>query len=340
MSVSSNIFGYTEDGKSVKQFIIRDGKMSVSLIELGASIHELFVPDKNGECRDVVLGYDSVAGYEHSTTFFGATLGRLISRMPDCTLHFEGKDYPLENDEGMHMHGGVKGFSRVKWEGEITGDNQVTFTYISPDGEEGYPGEVTAKVIYSIVSNCLSIAYDWTADRRTVVNPSNHSYFNLNGHDHGSICDHTLSAPVTAHFNQLTEESCPLDDGADITKETQLGELFKLGKPSLEAMGGGLDHKFVLQPPSGDMKLASTLYSPASGIEMQCWTTMPCIMIYSGNMIKDIQGKAGTIYQKHAGICFETMLFSSLHDMLGGTAIVEPGKHHKSLTQFVFDIHE
>lgn len=339
MSVTTKSFGRTSDGREVKQFLIdADGIRKVSLIELGASIQQLWVADRDGVLRDVVLGYDTVAEYEENPTFFGATLGRLISRMPDCVLHFEGHDYPLEHVDGMHMHGGVKGFSRVKWTGEATGDNQVTFIYISPDGEEGYPGEVTAKVIFTLDRSGLTIDYDWTADRRTVVNPSNHSYFNLNGHNSGSITDHTIQCPVTASFNQLTEQTLELADGSDLNQEQQLGELFAKKAPSLEEMGGGLDHKYVLAEPSAKLKSSGVLYSPVSGIEMRCVTTMPCVMIYSGNMVADLKGKGGFIYQKHAGICFETMLFSSLHDMYGSVAVVEPGKHHNSRTQFLFSV--
>ena len=257
--------------------------------------------------------------------------------MPDCTLHFEGKDYPLDNIDGMHMHGGVKGFSRVKWDGEILGEHQVRFRYVSPDGEEGYPGEVTAVITYSLDDTGLTIDYSMSADSRTVVNPSNHSYFNLNGHCSGDVRGHTLRCPVTGSFNQLTEESAPLFEGTDLNEERVLGEIFDCRYPSLEAMGGGIDHKFILSDLSANLKDAGTLYSPESGIEIQCTTTMPCIMIYTGNMV-DIDGKNHFHYGKHAGVCFETMLFSSLRDMYGSVAVIEPGKEHRSCTRFTFSL--
>lgn len=338
MSVEAKVFGHTADGREVKQFIIHAGvTRMVSLIEIGACIQGLWVADRCGNLRDIVLGYDTVAQYEDNPTFFGAALGRLISRMPDCTLHFEGRDYPLDNIDGMHMHGGVKGFSRVKWHGEIIGENAVCFTYVSPDGEEGYPGELTAHITYTLDAAGLTIDYDMCADRRTVVNPSNHSYFNLNGHMSGDICGHTLCCPVTGSFNQLTEESSPLFEGTDLNDARVLGEVFACRYPSLEEMGGGIDHKFILSELSAQMKDAGTLYSPDSGIKMQCRTTMPCIMIYTGNMV-DIDGKCGYHYGKHSGICFETMLFSSLHDMYGSVAVIAPGKAHHSSTQFTFSI--
>lgn len=309
----------------------------VSLIEIGACIQGLWVADRFGTLRDVVLGYDTAAEYEANPTFFGAALGRLISRMPDCTLHFEGKDYPLDNIDGMHMHGGVKGFSRVKWDGEILSEHQVRFRYVSPDGEEGYPGEVTAVITYSLDDTGLTIDYSMSADSRTVVNPSNHSYFNLNGHCSGDVRGHTLRCPVTGSFNQLTEESAPLFEGTDLNEERVLGEIFDCRYPSLEAMGGGIDHKFILSDLSANLKDAGTLYSPESGIEMQCTTTMPCIMIYTGNMV-DIDGKNHFHYGKHAGVCFETMLFSSLRDMYGSVAVIEPGKEHRSCTRFTFSL--
>lgn len=309
----------------------------VSLIEIGACIQGLWVADRFGTLRDVVLGYDTAAEYESNPTFFGAALGRLISRMPDCTLHFEGRDYPLDNIDGMHMHGGVKGFSRVKWDGEVLGEHQVRFRYVSPDGEEGYPGEVTAVITYSLDDTGLTIDYSMSADSRTVVNPSNHSYFNLNGHCSGDVRGHTLRCPVTGSFNQLTEESAPLFEGTDLNEERVLGEIFDCRYPSLEAMGGGIDHKFILSDLSANLKDAGTLYSPESGIEMQCTTTMPCIMIYTGNMV-DIDGKNHFHYGKHAGVCFETMLFSSLRDMYGSVAVIEPGKEHRGCTRFTFSL--
>ena len=235
------------------------------------------------------------------------------------------------------MHGGVKGFSRVKWDGEILGEHQVRFRYVSPDGEEGYPGEVTAVITYSLDDTGLTIDYSMSADSRTVVNPSNHSYFNLNGHCSGDVRGHTLHCPVTGSFNQLTEESAPLFEGTDLNEERVLGEIFDCRYPSLEAMGGGIDHKFILSDLSANLKDAGTLYSPESGIEMQCTTTMPCIMIYTGNMV-DIDGKNHFHYGKHAGVCFETMLFSSLRDMYGSVAVIEPGKEHRSCTRFTFSL--
>ena len=338
MSVETRIFGRTSDGRDVKQFIISSGTgRMVSLIEIGACIQGLWVADRFGTLRDVVLGYDTAAEYEANPTFFGAALGRLISRMPDCTLHFEGRDYPLDNIDDMHMHGGVKGFSRVKWDGEILGEHQVRFRYVSPDGEEGYPGEVTAVITYSLDDTGLTIDYSMSADSRPVVNPSNHSYFNLNGHCSGDVRGHTLHCPVTGSFNQLTEESAPLFEGTDLNEERVLGEIFDCRYPSLEAMGGGIDHKFILSDLSANLKDAGTLYSPESGIEMQCTTTMPCIMIYTGNMV-DIDGKNHFHYGKHAGVCFETMLFSSLRDMYGSVAVIEPGKEHRSCTRFTFSL--
>ena len=339
MSVEIKSFGSTLSGREVRQFIISAGdNIKVSLIEIGASIQSLWVRDRQGQFRDLVLGYDTAAEYEDNPTFFGAALGRLISRMPDCTLHFEGRDYPLDNVDGMHMHGGIKGFSRVKWDGTVTGDNQVRFTYISPDGEEGYPGWVTARITYTLDSGGLTIDYHMSADRRTVINPSNHSYFNLNGHDSGSIRSHVISCPVTGSFNQLTEEQGPLMEGTDLNSPQILGELFDRHYPSLEEMGGGIDHKFILAEPSEKLKAAGTLYSPDSGIELQCTTTMPCVMIYTGNMVDRVPGKGGCVYNKHAGACFETMLFSSLRDMYGSVAIIEPGKDHKSRTRFAFTL--
>ena len=309
----------------------------VDVCNIGAGVTAVVVPDREGRMADVALGYRAYADYVGDGACFGKTPGRFANRIAGGRFTLDGKEYRLTVNNGPnHLHGGPTGFANRLWQGETTGDG-VAFTRTSPDGEEGYPGEVTAVITYSLDDTGLTIDYSMSADSRTVVNPSNHSYFNLNGHCSGDVRGHTLHCPVTGSFNQLTEESAPLFEGTDLNEERVLGEIFDCRYPSLEAMGGGIDHKFILSDLSANLKDAGTLYSPESGIEMQCTTTMPCIMIYTGNMV-DIDGKNHFHYGKHAGVCFETMLFSSLRDMYGSVAVIEPGKEHRSCTRFTFSL--
>ena len=311
--------------------------MRVTLLSYGATIQSIVVPDRNGVLTDVLLGYETVKEYEENDGYLGACIGRNGNRIAGAAFTLNGQRFHLTANEGKNqLHGGLCGFDKKLWNYNCR-ENSVEFTTVLADGEEGYPGEVTAVITYSLDDTGLTIDYSMSADSRTVVNPSNHSYFNLNGHCSGDVRGHTLRCPVTGSFNQLTEESAPLFEGTDLNEERVLGEIFDCRYPSLEAMGGGIDHKFILSDLSANLKDAGTLYSPESGIEMQCTTTMPCIMIYTGNMV-DIDGKNHFHYGKHAGVCFETMLFSSLRDMYGSVAVIEPGKEHRSCTRFTFSL--
>ena len=316
----------------------------VSLIEIGACIQGLWVADRFGTLRDVVLGYDTAAEYEANPTFFGAALGRLISRMPDCTLHFEGRDYPLDNIDDMHMHGGVKGFSRVKWDGEILGEHQVRFRYVSPDGEEGYPGEVTAVITYSLDDTGLTIDYSMSADSRTVVNPSNHSYFNLAGHDAGSIENQTLVlkaeqfSPVIDSASIPTGEHAPVQGTPmDFTSEKAIGAEIEADFEQLK-LTGGYDHNFILDKAvEGSIELMAVASCKESGITMEAFTDLPCVQFYAGNFIAPVTGKNGVFYDKRNGFCLESQYVPNAINQEGEEKpILEAGDTYDTTTVYKF----
>ena len=338
--IRSKPFGVTKQGANVTEYILSNpGGLTVSVLDYGCIIKNIIVPAKNGPV-DVVLGHDTMADYEDDFTSSGSTccgafVGRYANRIENATFSVGGKTYQLEANNGPnHLHGC---FSRKLYRVKAFGDT-LLMEAESPDGEDGFPGNLKLAVRYTLTEdNTFRMDYRVSSDADTIVNLTNHSYFNLNGHCSGDVRGHTLRCPVTGSFNQLTEESAPLFEGTDLNEERVLGEIFDCRYPSLEAMGGGIDHKFILSDLSANLKDAGTLYSPESGIEMQCTTTMPCIMIYTGNMV-DIDGKNHFHYGKHVGVCFETMLFSSLRDMYGSVAVIEPGKEHRSCTRFTFSL--
>ena len=338
MSIQIKDFGKTTAGQPVKVGILANDTIEVHILSYGATIQQLLVPDRKGNKVDVVLGYPTVQDYELNTCFLGAVVGRYANRIGGSKFTLYEEEYHVTPNEGKNcLHSGLHGFDKTVFDMGFEGDDTLVLTAASPDGTDGFPGNAELEVRYSLAGTGLMIQYTLTTDAPTVANITNHSYFNLNGHCSGDIRGHTLRCPVTGSFNQLTEESAPLFEGTDLNEERVLGEIFDCRYPSLEAMGGGIDHKFILSNLSANLKDAGTLYSPESGIEMQCTTTMPCIMIYTGNMV-DIDGKNHFHYGKHAGVCFETMLFSSLRDMYGSVAVIEPGKEHRSCTRFTFSL--
>ena len=269
---------------------------------------EYWLPDKDGVFRDIVLGYDTVGDYEKNPAFFGAALGRCISHPAGEMLSFDGKEYPLAlNNEGIHMHGGVRGFTRVHWYGEVVDDNTVRFSYFSPDREEGYPCDLEAAITYTLSDNgALRIAYDMSTSGRTFVNPSNHAHMNLNGHNGTNVENHILYVPATGQFDIGVEELMPLGPGSDLREPKLLKDVFAADDPEIKQYNG-LDHMFRLE--GSDWKLAARAYSTESGIEVSCWTDLPAIMIMSGGSFDGTYvGKGGFRYPVHGCIAFETML--------------------------------
>lgn len=317
MILSQN-FGNLNDGREVTAYTLKNiNGASVKIMDLGATIISINVPDKNGNLADVVCGYDDVESYLSNGGYQGAIIGRYGNRINASSFVLDGKQYNLYNNEGKnHLHGGKEGFDKKLWNTkswEIANTMYLEFTYFSADMEEGYPGNLTVKVLYSFdANNVFTINYKAVTDKKTVLNLTNHAYFNLGGYNFGSIEGHTLwidANKVSVVNNELIptgEDLNVKNTPFDFTTEKVIGleidadnELLKLGK--------GYDHNFILNA-DGTIKHIATLKDPKSGREMKVYTNQPCIQIYAANCI-DEEGtpfKNGYPQKKRCAVCLET----------------------------------
>lgn len=317
-SAEKRFFGKTKDGTVIEVFTLKNsGGMAAKIIGYGATLQELWVADKNGKFSDVVLGFDDLDGYLGPHPYFGGTIGRVRNRIAKGKFTLAGKEYSIAlNNAPNSLHGGKEGFNRKVWKGEITQGRHaasVRFSYFSPDGEEGFPGTLKVTVTYTLMDeNELNIVYTATTDKVTPVNLTNHSYFNLAAS--GSILDHVLYlnadkyTPVDSTLIPTGVIATVKGTPFDFTQATLIGA--RIGE--LPGDPGGYDHNLVLNGwnGSGKLKLAARLSDPASGRQMEMWTTEPGVQFYSGNFLDGtIKGKQGVVYQKHAALCLEAQHF-------------------------------
>ena len=347
------------DGKPVHLWTLKNGKgMEAEITDYGTIIVSLKVPDMKGNVADVVLGRESAADYVARTQYFGCTAGRCANRIAGGKFSIDGKQYTLATNNGAnHLHGGVKGFDKVVWSGEgaLTANGpQVTFTYRSKDGEEGYPGNVDVKVVYTLTAtNELVVNMSATTDAPTCVNLAHHSYWNLAGHESGSILGHELMLPA-ARYTPVdatlitTGEIAPVaGTPLDFTKMKPIGRDFAQ-MPATKDDPGGYDHNFVLdQAPKGEQKgagsmwLSAILRDPKSGRMMEVWSNQPGIQFYTGNFLDGIPGKDGAVYQKNGALCLETQAFPDSINKQGKAGwpnvVLRPGQtyEHNMVHRFV-----
>lgn len=341
-TVSAEPFGRTTEGTSVERYFLTNSTgMEVWITTYGGIVAALKAPDRHGEMADVVLGFDTLAEYLESTRYFGVIAGRFANRIAKGRFTLDGRPVCLGQNRGEnHLHGGFKGFDTVVWKGsEINraGAVGVELSYLSKDGEEGYPGNLQATVTYLLTENNeLRIEYSATSDKPTIVNLTNHSYFNLAGA--GDILGHEL----TIQAEQFTPVDQTLIPSGELRSVS--GTPFDFTKPRLIAEGinspdeqltlaGGYDHNFVLQKPLGEWRPAATLHEARSGRTLDILTTQPGLQFYSGNYIEGIVGKGGRFYGKHAGCCLETQHFpdSPNHPSFPST-ILRPGEEYHEAT--------
>lgn len=346
MTITKATFGRTQDGHPVDLFTMTNANgMTVKITNYGGIVTSLMVPDKNGKPGDVVLGFDTLEKYLAGHPYFGAIVGRYGNRVAKGTFILNGVAYKLAANNGKnHLHGGIKGFDKVVWKAEqINKENEVgiKLSYLSKDGEEGYPGNLSCVVIYTLTNtNELKIQYEAETDKPTPINLTHHSYFNLKSADSsgsGDILGHLL----TIHANRYT----PVDEGLiptgelksvrdsamDFTRATAIGERIK-------EVNGGYDHNYVLNNCDGSLRLAARVSEPTSGRVMDVLTTEPGIQFYSGNFLDGrITGKNGTVYNKHDGFCLETQHFpDSPNQPVFPPVILEPGKTYTHTTIYRF----
>lgn len=338
MAITSFPFGHTRSGEAVTAWRVENAGLSVTLIDYGATVQALTVPDRHGKSVDVVLGYDTVAEYEENGGFLGATIGRVGNRIGGASFSLNGKTYLLaKNDGENHLHGGNFGFDRQMWRGEASGEDTVIFRRLSPDGEEGYPGNLQVQVAFTLADHALTIRYDADTDADTVVSLTNHSYFNLNGG--GTVLDHLLQ--ISAEKFTENDTGC-LPTGRFISVAGTPFD-FRTAKPIGRDIGAddeqlrrgqGYDHNFVLT----GAETAAVLKSQGSGIRMTMRTDLPGAQIYSANCLDERTGKGGAAYAPRYAVCLETQIFPNALRCYGfPTPILRKGQHLHTETAYSFD---
>jgi len=346
----SEPFGKTKDGTPVELYTLEnENGMVAKVMTRGATLVELHVPDKDGNTADVINGFDNVAGYEgEGNQYFGCTTGRVCNRIGGAEFELNGKTYKLEaNDGENHLHGGgERSLDKVVWDAKVLNPKQgqaVRFSYTSPDGEEGYPGNLSIEVTYRLNDqNRLSIQYKATTDQDTPVNLTNHAYFNLAGHGSDTVLDHVLRLNAD-QYTPTDEGLIPTGEIADVegtpldfTKPTKIGKRIEelTNTPAL-----GYDHNFVLNDPreGRDLALAAMLRDPDSGRTLRIFTTEPGIQFYSGNFLNGQTGKDGKTYAHRSACCLETQHFpDAVHHENFPSIILKPGETFESTTVYAF----
>jgi aldose 1-epimerase len=344
-------FGKTADGILIYRYVLTNDKGAEAVvINYGATLVSLKVPDRNGKVADVVLGYDNVAGYEQGTSYFGGTIGRYGNRIAGGQFGLDGKVFHVPTNDGPNsLHGGTIGFNKRVWTAvnRSTPDAEVLeLSYTSSDGEEGYPGALKVKVTYTLPaeSNELRIDYWATTDKDTVLNLTNHSYFNLTGDASKTILNHQLTlhalkfTPVDATLIPTGEERAVEGTPFDFTKPTAIGARINQDDQQLK-FGKGYDHNWVLDKPAeGGLQLAAEVFDPSSGRVLGILTTEPGIQFYSGNFLDGTaKGKGGQPYAYRTGLALETQHFpdSPNHPNFPSTEL-KPGQTYRSTTLLRF----
>jgi aldose 1-epimerase len=341
-------FGKTADGQAVEVYTLKSNAgLTVKVMTLGATVVEVLAPDKAGKTANVVLGFDNAAGYQSDANqYFGCVAGRVANRIALGKFSVGGKEYQVAVNNGKHhLHGGVKrSLDKVVWKAEIvTGKDKaaaVVFTCTSPDGEEGYPGTLKARVTYAITGeNELYITFQATTDKATPVNLTNHSYFNLAGAGAETVLDHELEVNAK-EYTPADDELIPTGKIApvagtplDFTKPTRVGARIE---PLLRTGAIGYDHNFVLAKRDG-LEFAARLRDPKSGRVLTVRTTQPGLQVYSGNFLKGQKGKDGQVYRQRSAICLETQHFpDAVHHANFPSIILQPGQTYQHQCVYAF----
>jgi aldose 1-epimerase len=347
--ISKQHWGATADNMDVDLYTLRNQTgFEATITNYGGHLVTLRAADRNGRFDDVVLGFDSLDGYLQKNPFFGALVGRYANRIANGEFKLDGKTYHLaRNSGGNSLHGGIKGFDKVVWRArpvETSHGPALQLTYVSKDGEEGYPGTLTATVVYSLKdSNELHIDYFATTDKDTVLNLTNHSYFDLSGQGRGSILDHVVVinaskfTPVNEHLIPTGELRSVENTPFDFRKPKRIGDRIDEKDQQMQyAMG--YDHNYVLNRDSGGPSLAARISDLQSGRVMEVLTTQPGMQFYTGNHLDgSVKGKGGVVYGFRTGVCFETQHFpdSPNHPDFPSTEL-KPGDRFTAATIFRF----
>jgi aldose 1-epimerase len=345
--VTREAFGKTGDGTPVEVFTLTNkAGLEIKAISFGAIITSIRVPDRTGALADVALGFDTLDGYLKEHPFFGTVVGRYGNRIGGASFTLDGRTYTLAANNGPnHLHGGVRGFDKYVWTPEVLkGVTGVAFTRTSPDGEEGYPGIVQVRVSYVLHdANELSIEYRATTDKATPINLTQHTYFNLAGHNAGSIVDHELMlaadryTPVDSTLIPTGEIAPVAGTPLDFRQPTRIGA--RIDDPHQQIMFGlGYDHNWVINRKGDGLQLAARVYEPKSGRTLEVRTTEPGVQFYTGNFLDGtVKGKGGAVYNRRNGFCLETQHYpDSPNKPAFPSSIVRPGQTYQSQTVWRF----
>ena len=349
--VTKKSFGKMPDGTPVDMYILKDGPVEAHIITYGGILQTLKVPDKKGQSADVVLGFDTLDGYVNggNKAFFGAIIGRYANRIAGGTFELDGKTYHVPVNDGPDpnhpvnaLHGGPKGFDKVVWKAKEI-PNGVELTHVSPDGDQGFPGKLTAVVRYTLMGKELKLDYSATTDKDTVVNLTNHSYFNLAGQGSGDILKDEVKinanryTPVNVNLIPTGELASVEGTPFDFRKFTAVGARINENNEQLK-LAHGYDHNWVLDSGGGKMAVAAEVYEPSSGRVLEVITDQPGVQFYTGNFLDGtITGKDGKVYGHRAALCLETQHFpdSPNHPKFPSTEL-KPGHRYHEVTIFRF----
>jgi aldose 1-epimerase len=351
MKIDKKSFGKLKNNKNVDLYTItNDNGMIVSITNYGGIISKIMVHDIYGNLQNIALGFENVAGYEKNDYYFGAIIGRYANRIGGGKFSIAGKSFKLEKNNGKnHIHGGKVGFDKIIWKAQTFKDENsigLILTYKSKDGEGGYPGKLSCKVIYTITNkNEIEISYEATTDKDTICNFTNHSYFNLKDGGKTSILDHEIKINAD-YFTPIDEESIPTGklrsvSGTpfDFSSLRLIGKLIEEDDPQIEN-GKGYDHNFVVRGEVGKLRKAATVIEETTGIVLDVETTEPGIQFYTGNQLKNtIIGRVNTQYDSRNGFCLETQHYpDSPNKQHFPSTLLKPGEKFSSKTIYKFSV--
>jgi len=338
----------TKDGKAVYLFTIKNSKgMVVEITNYGATLVSLKVLDNKGKFDDVVLGYDKLEDYLKYKYFFGATIGRVANRIENSSFELNVIKYKVAKNEGKnHLHGGIVGFDKVVWQEKLLteeSEQSIEFSYLSKDGEEGYPGNLNVRVKYTVTEeNELKIEYYAISDKDTIVNLTNHSYFNLSGQGTGNVLKHKLMInadkfTINDKYSIPTGEIVQVNNTPmDFRELTYIGENISSSYKQI-VFGSGYDHNFLINNGGKNLQKAAEVYDEKSGRVMEVYTTMPGVQFYSGNFLKGESGKGGTTYIKSSGLCLETQYVpNAINNKNFSSPILKANQNYEHSTIYKF----
>lgn len=344
--MEKRLFGTTKDGKDIFLYTLENKNgMKAEVIDYGAVLVNLFVPDKNGVLKDVTLGYENLEDYYTNGSFFGATISPNANRIAGAQFTIDGETYQLDVNDGpnnLHSHFDL-GAHKMVWDAQQKEDGSLKLMLLQEDGKMGFPGNKKVSITYTLTDdNELRLTYHGSSDKKTILNMTNHAYFNLAGHDGGSILDHVLCLKA-GHYTPVAAGAIPTGEIAevagtplDFTKEKRIGDEIEADFEQLKLVSG-YDHNFVIDDWDGKLRLAAKVSEPISGREMEVYTDLPGIQFYAGNCIAETTGKGGIVYKPRCGFCLETDYFpNAVNQENFVSPIYGPEKDFDSTTIYKF----